>query len=105
MSVTLTKICHAVLKDEFASMQNKPLAIDVLLAATDDTGNDIECAGATPDTAVVREPLSAIAMPVDAEGGAAMGVGYYGTISGTTVTLTGVASTEQYHVMIIGRAG
>jgi len=104
MSVSLTKVCHALLKDEFASTSNQPLAFEILLAATDTTGNTIACGGATPATDVVREPLSAIMIPVDAEGGAAMGVGYYITISGTTITLNGVAATEQYHVMIVGRA-
>jgi len=103
MSVSLTKVCHTLLKNEFASMSNQRLAIEVLLAATDTTGNTIACGGSTPSTEVVRTPLSAIMFPVDAEGGAAMGVGYYATISGTTITLNGVGATEQYHVVIVGR--
>jgi hypothetical protein len=104
--MTVAAVCSGLFKNQVAAFGEKDLAIEVVHITSGGDQETVNCAASAGKTVVVRTPLSAFLMPIDAAGGAAMGSsdGLWVAISGTTITIDGTTSGDDYHLWIIGRA-
>lgn len=100
MSATITTGYSMPLNSENAPFGGSDIILEVVHALADATTITITCGGDASQTDKIRHPLKVMVQPTDVAGSDA---GHYYSISGHVITISGVASGDDFDVWIIGR--
>jgi len=106
-AVTLTKLGSTTLGSQFAPIARTDLAFEFVHVKLAETGDWIECGGATPQTQIVRRPVGGVFSSTEAVSAAlvAEAQGVRCAVSGTKLVFTGGTGTEanaEFDVIVIG---